>query len=276
MKLLFTIFLLVLAGSLYSQQWFPSTSYTKGSVIDDSTGKKIAFVHIYNESWRTGYIADEYGNFRIPADEGDTLVLSAIGYYSKVIMVNDSSFSNVYKVRLLPQIYEIDEVSIRTFRSYHDFKLQFLSLKLPETETTRLRENLAVLSHRIAVETATNKKNEEILGRSNTDFFTVGIPILSKEDKQRLNYVEVLKKEERQRVIEKKYNRDIIYQVTQQSEDEITEFMEFCNFSEEFLYNTSPYEILLAIEKKFKEFKLMKESGNLIFEKDEIPEQALS
>ena len=176
----------------------------------------------------------------------------------------------------MPQVYEIDEVSIKAFRSYHDFKLQFLSLEIPETETTRLRDNLIELSKPIAIEADLNRRNEEIMGRSNTNFATVGVPIYSKEDLQRMNYAEVLKKEARQRVIDKKYNRDIIYKVTQLSEDEITEFIGFCNFSEEFLYNTSPYDILLAIEKKFKEYKLMKESGSLIFEHFEIPEQALS
>ena len=261
---------------LYSQQWFPATEYARGSVVDDSTGNKIAFVHIYNESRRTGYITNEEGHFKIPVEEGDTLVLSAIGYLYKIMIVNDSCLLRSSTIKLMPQVYEIDEVSIKAFRSYHDFKLQFLSLEIPETETTRLRENLAILSQRIAVETATEKRNEEILNRPSTEIFTVGVPIYSKEDLQRMNYVEVLKKEARQRVIEKKYNRDIIYKVTQLSEDEITEFMGFCNFSEEFLYNTCPYDILLAIEMKFKEYKLMKESGSLIFEHFEIPEQALS
>lgn len=276
MKLIISIFLLTVSGLLYSQQWFPDTHYARGNVVDDSTGKPIAYVHIYNESRRTGYIAGEKGIFRIPVEEGDTLVLSAIGYLSKVILFNDSSFNNGNIVRLNPQVYEIDEVSIRAFRSYNDFKKQFLALQLPETETTRLRENLAVLSRQVAVEAATNKKNQEISGRTNTNFFTYERPIYSRDERQMMNFAEVLKKEERQRVIEKKFNREIIYRVTGFSEEEITEFIGFCNFSEDFLFKTSPYNILLAIEEKFREYKLMKESGILWYEQDELLEETLS
>ncbi len=275
MKVIVTLLFLILTGPIYSQLVFPVHTNFRGSIIDDSTGRQIALVHLYNESQRRGYIANEEGKFKIPVSEGDTLVISALGYLSKVITIDNSCFQSGFVIKLAPQIYEIDEVSIRAFKSYHDFKQQFLSLRLPDTETTRLRENLVILSRSIAVETATNKKNEEILGRPSTEFFTIEIPILSREDKQRMNYVEVLKKEERQRVIEKKYNREIIFRVTQLPEAEMTEFMGFCNFSEEFLYKTSPYEILLAIEKKFKEFKMLKESGKLFKEQDELLKEAL-
>ncbi len=276
MKVLATLLFLILTCPIHSQLMFPVHTNVRGYIIDDSTGRQIAFVHLYNESQRRGYIANEEGKFKIPVSEGDTLVISALGYLSKVITIDDSCFQSGFVIKLAPQIYEIDEVSIRAFKSYHDFKQQFLSLRLPETETTMLRENLAILSRQIAMETATNKKHEEILGRPLTGFVSVGVPILSREDKQRMNYVEVLKKEERQRVIEKKYNRKIIFRVTQLPETEMTEFMGFCNFSEEFLYKTSPYEILVAIEKKFKEFKLLKESGKLFKEQNELLEEALS
>ena len=240
MKIIVTLlFLIIMSTSLQAQQLFQSYSIASGSIIDDSTGKQIAFVHLYNESQRRGYIANEEGKFKVPASEGDTIVLSALGYLSRVVIVTDSYFHSGIVLELSPQIYEIDEVTVRAFRDYEDFKKQFLALQLPETETSLLRENLTILSRREAVKAANNKKNEEILGRSSTEFATVTIPILSREDKQRLNYAEVLKKEARQRVIEKKYNREIIYRVTQLSEDEITEFMGFCNFSEEFLYLSS-------------------------------------
>ncbi len=275
MKTIFWLLFLLIAGSARSQLLFQQIETARGLIINDSTNQNIAFVHIYNESQRRGYITDEKGKFKIPASNGDTLVVSALGYVSKVVRVSDSCFHPGITIKLLPRIYEIEEVTVRAFRDYEDFKRQFLALKLPETETALLRENLAILSQKIAKEAHYEKEVEDMLQKPSTEFFTVSVPILSREDKQRLNYVEVLKKEERQRVIEKKYNREIIFKVTQLEEDEITEFMGFCNFSEEFLYKATPYDILVKIEEKFKEYKKMKESGKLFIEEEEMLEELL-
>ena len=261
--------LLFILMPVQGQQINFSRDYARGRIIDDSTGKSIPFVHIYNESQRRGYISNEEGIFRIPVSKGDTLVLSSLGYLGKVVFISDSYILSVFTINLIPRVYEIDEVTVKAFKSYEDFKDQFLSLKLPETDVTRLRDNLRLIAGQEATSAASQKKESDIYNsRTNTELVTVGIPILSREDKQRMNYVEVLKKEERQRVIEKKYNRGIIYQVTQLSEDEITEFMGFCNFSENYLYKASPYDILVKIEEKFREFKKMKESGRMLIEED--------
>ena len=42
--------------------------------------------------------------------------------------------------------------------------------------------------------------------------------------------------------------------------------MGFCNFSEEYLFEATEYDILVKIEKKYKEYKLWKESGSFQFE----------
>ncbi len=273
MKVIVTLAVFILAIPTQAQLIFHPTTIAHGIIVDKSTSNPIAFVHIYNESQRRGYIANEEGRFRILASEGDTLVLSALGYLGKVVFISDSCIHSDFTIKLITQVYQIEEVAVRAFRDYEDFKKQFLALRLPETETTRLRENLRLIARQEATNAANNKKaSDAYTTKTNTELVTVSVPILSREDKQRLNYAEVLKKEARQRVIDKKYNREIIYKVTQLSEDEITEFMGFCNFSEEYLYHATEYEILVKIEEKFKEYKLLKESGGLFIEYEEIPD----
>jgi hypothetical protein len=40
-----------------------NNSFAEGKVIDDSTGQNVAFVHIFNESSRLGFIGNEKVNF---------------------------------------------------------------------------------------------------------------------------------------------------------------------------------------------------------------------
>ena len=262
--IILSFFVFVVTGSLSAQSLLHPLSITKGTVIDDSTGAGIAFVHIYNETTRKGYIANEEGKFVIPASTGDTLVMSAIGFLSKVVFINDENIESAYTVRLSPRTYEIGEVKVFPFKNYEDFKKEFLALKLPETKTDELRKYLADISSVQGKQAAEEAKARELMTTPGVRLATVGIPIPSKDDIQRAKYAEVLKKEARQRVINEKYNRDVIRSITQLPDDEIIDFMGFCNFSEDFLYASTEYQIYLKIVEKFKEYQQKKQSGNLI------------
>jgi hypothetical protein len=266
-KYLFT--LLALCGYLFTEAQVPGRN-VRGMVQDQSGKRGIAFAELYNESLRRGIICDSTGRYWITASPGDTLVATSFGYLGRVVIVDSSFYRAGGVIRLQPQPMEIGEVNVITFTDYDDFKKQFLALQLPHTRTDLLRDNLAALSRQNGRVAADEETARRATSRTNLDFATVSVPIYSRYDRQMQNYNEVLKKEERQRVIDKKYNRDIIYKVTRLPQDEITEFMGFCHFSEEYLYKASSYDILVSIENKFKEYKRMKEAGK----SELLPEQS--
>lgn len=244
----------------YAQLIPVKVSYIHGIVQDNSTGTHIPYAYIYNESMRKGYTADLSGKFIIPGSDGDTLVITAVGFYGKIVQVS----SNMHvSISLTPCLYEIDEVKIFAFRDYHDFKDQFLALEIENTPARQLRDDLFAISRDVAADAETERMTKESLDRQPGEFVKKGFPIYSREEKQMLNYAEVLKKEKRQRAIYEKYNRQIVFDITHLPEEELTDFMSFCNFSEEYLYQAGLYEILLKIEEKFREYIKMKENGSL-------------
>jgi hypothetical protein len=257
-------FHLVLLNNSRAQALLSPASAFHGRIIDDSTRQSVAYSHLFNESKRIGAISDETGTFKIMAKQGDTIIFSAVGYLHKVVVLSDSCKGNNNLITLTPVFYDIEEVSVVAYGDYEDFKKAFLQLELPVTQTKILRNYLAELSveaGKLGDEEGPVRRQQlqpEIITGPST------VPIYSREDLQRMNLQKVLNMEARQRVIEKKYNRQIIYEVTKLPEDEITDFMGFCNFSESFLYEASPYEILVKIEEKFNAYKLSKGSGDLI------------
>ena len=85
-----------------------------------------------------------------------------------------------------------------------------------------------------------------------------GFAILWKEDRQRMRLAEIRKQDAKQLVIDKKYNRNIVQQVTHCPDEELTRFMVFCNFDPEVLYSATEYSILVLIEAKWNEFLFLK------------------
>lgn len=254
----------MLPGNSYGQLFFNKQNSIEGNIIDNSTKQKISFAHILNESKRNGAICNDDGGFRMAVDIGDTLIFSALGYLGKVLVVNDSMFQTALTINLIPRVYEIGQVNIMGFRSYEDFKQKFIALELPKTQTDMLRDQLYSLSLEAAKQAEYEKSVEKAL--SNDGATLASVPILSKEDKQRLHLKEILKQEDRQRVIDKKFNREIVAKLTELKDDELTEFLVFCNFSEQYLFEANQYDILETVLKKLELFKNMKKGGSFILD----------
>jgi len=263
-----TILLLILTISvtLMGQLSDNSKPLISGVIIDDSTRQAIPFAHIFNESKRTGSISNEEGNFKIHADIGDTLVVTAVGYLGRAMVAGDLWIDQNITIVLIPRIYEIAAVSIRAFKDYADFQRQFIALDLPKSETRKLRDNLIALARK---EVSISVKQDEVrkVYSPQPGIAPVrGPTILYRDDLQRIHYAKYLELEKKQRIIDKKYNREIIYNITRLTEDEITDFMGFCNFSMDYLYNASEYDILVRIEEKFKQYQARKSQGDLLKE----------
>ncbi|MCH4824073.1 hypothetical protein ML462_12920 [Gramella lutea] len=86
-----------------------------GVVLIDSTGVA-GGIHVVNLSAETGASTDANGNFRIMAKTGDTLFFSSIQFQHKRIIIEQSSFNSVLKVKLVEKFNELDEVQLDDIR----------------------------------------------------------------------------------------------------------------------------------------------------------------
>jgi hypothetical protein len=230
----------------------------KGFIVDEKTLGRIPLVHIYNERTNKTSVSDTSGNFRLKVNNGDTLVFSAIGYFLKAIYITDSLFKEeTVFIELSPRTYEILEARVYALGTYEQFKQKVLALRLPETRTDKLRKYLYELS---------KKTGKEVKYRQEMDKLTQGgvlyaIPIRSPEEIEMIKLKKILEKEKVQKIIDEKFNREILADVTGLKDEDLTEFIVFCNFSEKYLLDTNPYDILIKVLEKLEVYKKLKNSG---------------
>jgi len=223
-----------------------------GIVVDDSLGSILPFVHIWNESTRRSGFSDEYGEFSIKVRDRDTLVFSTLGYFGDVIVVSSSSLNQNVVIRLKPKIYEIGEVVVRRFRSYESFKYQVLNLDLPETETAELREYINVTSVAAALEADRERAVKDKLEGGRFGYIT---PLGKGINRERAFKEKISNQKRREQVIAAKFNRVLVEDITKLDGDELTEFIAFCNFSEDYLYETDLYTITEALYAKLNDYQ---------------------
>ena len=229
-----------------------------GVIIDEETHEKLFLVHIYNESTRKTIVSDTCGNFTLDVSTGDALVFSCIGYYYRLVYVTDSMLTEGPEtIKMASRKYEVPEARVIGLGTYEQFRQKVLSLKLPKTQTDVLRESLQKICREVAQEVEYKRKMDMLTQGGNL----LTVPILTPEEIEMIKLKKILDKEKIQKVIAEKYNRDIVGELTGLKDDELTEFMVFCNFSDEFLLETKQYDILIRVLEKFEEYKKKKISG---------------
>lgn len=243
--------------TLHAQSDFRKFEIIKGEVLDDSTGLYIPFTNIFNESKKTWDYTNEEGSFNIWADVGDTLMFSAVGYLSQVIFITDSLVKENLVIKLEPRAYEIGEVTIKSLKPYSKFKQDVLNLELPRTALDSITDDLTQQSKEVAIKGDYEREVKEVFAREDGTLFVIGLSNLSsiKETKQKKALKKAVNESEEKKIIDKKYNREIVKNLTKLTDNELTDFMIFCNFSNEFLLETNDYDIGKTILEKFNEYK---------------------
>lgn len=225
-----------------------------GTILDDSLGIVIPFAHLWNERSRMGSISSDSGRFSIKIRSQDTIYFSALGYYNEKILVIDSAEYQYVAVRLRPKKYVINEVIVRRFGSYESFKQEVLNYRVPETQTDYLREHLHMSAATAALEADRERIIKDKMNGGNSGFgFTSPLGAGVNREKERMAKLRELKR--RQYIINQKFNRELVANITKLHGDTLTQFIAYCDFSEEYLYRTNSFSIVEAIYQKFSAYQ---------------------
>jgi len=221
-------------------------NYLFGSVVD-STNYPLSDVYVRNTTAGLITNTDTEGDFRIPVQEGDTLVISYIGYETILQEINSDLLQNESTTfQLSAKTTFLDEVTITRFPEYQQFKQQLLATdpgdssfevygvpKVVITQEDRLNASLAIRGPFSAVH--------------NT---------FSKRAKEQKKVRKLLQNQEGRDKARTKFTRDWVSEMTRLEGDKLTSFIAYCNFSEKYLVETPEYVIhedMMALLPKFLE-----------------------
>lgn len=243
--LIFYCFQTSIAQDLSNNESFVLRCFLK----DASNKKAIGFAHVYNETRKFGAIADSSGYFATNVKVGDTLVCMALGYLGKlhIISLNDTNTSTIF---IASRSYEIEEVSLSIPRTYDEFKVAFMEVEVDKDRPIR------------ALPKYNPYKTPQLLDTNviASPAYFVFHPVsalyykYSKEEKSKRKVWYLKQQELKQGIVDEKYNRTMITEMTGFEGDELINFMGWCNFSFNYLYGLTPLEIRELIESKHKEY----------------------
>ena len=218
-----------------------------GKLYDSKDSSPVEFAHVVNLDSPYATISDSLGFFDIKLYPGDTLQITSIGYHDESIAINKYLPAVFRSISMQQRTYDIASVEITPWGTYRDFKNKFISLDLKNPE-----EDVHPLLWKDLP-----RKPEEPEPHYPSVFNPVSFlyDVFSGDRESRIKYYEILSKETKERKIRSKYNKEIVGNLTGLKGEELADFMEFCNFTEEELLNKTGYEILKEVKKKYQIFK---------------------
>ena len=222
----------------------------RGRVMN-TRNEPVPYAHVVVLSRLYGTITDSAGFFSLPLSFGDTLVVSHMGYSTRVFEVSPthSFYRNYLEIKLLNKVYELKEVVIRPFPgTWEEFRYAFKNLKIdpgPQPADLALAK-AGTLQYTMP---------ENGAGMTLQGPITALYNLFSKEGKSRQKLAELKARDQKPGASRKGLDTDLIKVLTGITDQETLErFMAFCRMDENFISQSNTYEICLAILDCYREF----------------------
>lgn len=221
-----------------------------GRVIDSEDATGIHGAHIQNLSQQKFTVSNQEGYFHLPVRAGDSIWISCIGFESIGYVVGKKWMEKeVIRFRMHPDTILLDAVTIYKMPTERQFKRQILDHQPVDTSfrVFGMPENIPLVTE----EEFQNDQFNLYSGRS-----PIGMIYsrFSKKEKEKRKMIEILSEQKDRSIIKEKFNREIVAQITELEGDDLTDFISFCDFKEDFLLNSTQFQIAEAIAAKYKEF----------------------
>lgn len=215
-----------------------------GQLLIEQDSVPLPFATVYNEANNRGTITDTLGLFSVLALKKDTIKVSFVGFHSLRFCMLDSVVGKEHfvELRIRRKVHEIGMVNIMAI-TWQQFKNQIINMELDDPPGPDVKSWINRLFTPYELAALTQKNNP---GGVN-----IGFSLPQKWDKSRRKVKGLEKQRRIDIIIEKKYNAEIVREITGLTGDELLAFMKGLNFDRAWLLRSSEYDILLEIKRMF-------------------------
>lgn len=120
-------------------------------IVRDLQHRPLPNVNIIILSERRGTTSDSRGMFSFVVRPNDTILFSHMGHKGTIHSIPDSLGGQQYPadIFLVSDTFQLAEVRIYPWKTYHEFKEAFLALELPDDDEKRAYHNIALIKTQI-------------------------------------------------------------------------------------------------------------------------------
>lgn len=207
-----------------------------GTVFDPENKGSIPNLMVVNKRTQQGYFGYNSGFFEVTAYKTDTLIIAATGFTTIKISFRDSADAESYNVNIPLKKLEVQ-------------------LKPVDIFTRRDLDEI--------------QKDIETLGYEKSDYMLKGVdavssPItalyqaFSRRERNKRMVAEMRNEDRRRALLKELFRKYVGADIIQLSNEEFDEFIDFCGVSESFLKNSTQYDFIMYVKKRFEVFRMVR------------------
>jgi len=247
MRILITTLLCLSSICLWGQD-----RIIEGMIVDDQE-RPIHGAHIYNYSNNILAISDISGGFSIRSTSGDTASITYVGFERIDFIVTDNQFNEQSIFSTAYSTIVLEEVTVG-FPSYAGFKELVIETNPPDSsfEIFGLKDidfNKVAFTEKPPIPPANERLKIPTPSGFRARFDMGGLTRRSKELKK------LSKIKQRSAEAARKFSREWVAGETNLEGDSLTYFIQFCNFSDQYIEETPLYLIREELLKLLSEFR---------------------
>lgn len=190
-------------------------------------------VIVINQRTSAGLLAQPDGYFTVDCLQTDTLLVTASGFAVKKVCFRDSAVRKEFHITVkLDSIhYSLSEVKVYPTKSLRDVNNDRNTLgQIPNTDSYQ-------------------------------DINAISSPIsylyerFSRIEQSKRKVAELEDEEKRRQVLKDLFHIYIRHDIISLSDDQFEKFIDFCNFTDDFIKNSTDYDLVMAIKYKYDQFE---------------------
>lgn len=216
--------------------------------LKDTNQQAVSYAHILVKSRNEGVVGDYYGKFHIGVFPGDTLIITAISFETVVYPIPHNIPSTGYHFNICMQnkTVNLKEFVVHPWpATYKAFKKAFVEM---EVENPLANLDLHLPSPKELRNLAYSQGGVVMPGP-----ISMLYDQFSKEAKSKRIYAGLMKKEQ----VAVRYNNVLITRLTGiKDEVEIKKLIDFCALRDQFILDSSDYELYAAIMDCYDQFRM--------------------
>lgn len=148
-------------------------------MVRDLQHRPLPSVNIIILNDRRGTISDRRGMFSFVVRPNDTILFSHMGHKGTMHIIPDSLGGQQYPadIFLVSDTFQLAEVRIYPWKTYHEFKEAFLALELPDDDEQRAYHNIALIKTQIKMNEfgpSPNINFREVMKQQYNQLYTAG------------------------------------------------------------------------------------------------------
>ncbi len=220
---------------LYTTAICAHAQTVRGFALSKGNNQRLAQVYIYNENTEEGIYNNSKGEFTIKANKGDVIYAAKEGYALDTIIYNGQSA--IY-FQLTALAIQIERVNIM------GDKLDPMAQYLRTRQEYKRDTDKGVVKDVFSVSNAT-------VGLSIDAIFA----LLSKQGRNSRYLQKILERDYRDRLIDYKFNADMVTRVLNIKDPELTDFMQQYRPTYNFILSASDYTLSIFIKNSYASYK---------------------